>query len=843
MTSRFLTLFWRQVVRQSWRHPLLTGLNILSIALGITVFLAVQIANRGAISSFRSAADLTTGRAQLEIRGNIPDQLFPAVRAVPGVRAATPLVEGVVSLPDHPGEYLRVLGVDPFTGTEVFSFVLEEAAGTDLNIEKWLADSEAVALQPERARELGSAPFRILAGTSIRTVRPAFVLAPDNPLTQADTRLAAMDIGWAQELLGVSGHFSSIQLLLEDSAGEDAVIREIQAIVPADVTVARPAMRSTEMESMLGAFQLNLTALSLVSVIVGMFLIQNSVGAAVIRRRTEIAILRAGGATRFEIRSLFLGEAVLEALLGIALGLLLAPLLAGWMSAPISSSVSSLYTLVRLEHFTLAPEQIALAFIIGLGAALGAAWLPASEAARSDPARILHPGAAMETRSPLRLIRLGGSIVILAAAFGLSYAALEGGPRYLGFAAAAAVLGGFSLLVPWLAAAVGQCFRHSGPLVRCAADQFSRSLHRNAMTIAALAAALAMTVSVTVMIFSFRASVERWIDHTLMADLYIAPAVNDVAGLQAFLPEAALSWANEQPAVAASATFREIPIKIQNEATSLAVIEGRARGDLQFVEGSGRNAAEDFLTGKAVAVSESFARRFHLAGGQTVVLSTPVGEKEYPIAGVYRDFTRDRGTVLMQRSLFAKSWDDPRVHSLALKLADPRQADAMAEAFRRQFGAEGVFAIYDNAALRTRIMDIFDQTFAVTSILRSIAVAVAVTGVLFSLSVLVIERERQIGVLRAVGASRFQVLAIFLIEAFLIGITATISGLASGGLLAMVLTWVINKAYFGWTIELTFPLATLAATPLWLIPAAIVAALLPAWRASLVTPARAVRFE
>jgi putative ABC transport system permease protein len=141
------------------------------------------------------------------------------------------------------------------------------------------------------------------------------------------------------------------------------------------------------------------------------------------------------------------------------------------------------------------------------------------------------------------------------------------------------------------------------------------------------------------------------------------------------------------------------------------------------------------------------------------------------------------------------------------------------------------------------VLEIFDQTFAVTSVLRSIAVLVAVAGVLFSLSVLVIEREREIGVLRAVGASRFQILAIFLIQAALLGLTATLSGLASGGALAMVLTWVINKAFFGWTIELNYPLLTLAATPLWLIPAAILAALLPAWRASRIAPAQAVRFE
>ncbi len=840
MTPRFLTLFWRQVLRQAWRHPFLTGLNILSIALGITVFLAVQIANRGALASFRSAAELTTGRAELELRGQIDDSLLPAIASTPGVRVATPLVEGIVTLPDFPGEYLRILGVDPFTGSELFAFQLQDAAGSSLDLEKWLADPEAIALQPSRAAALAPTPLRVVAGTALRTLKPLFTFEPKNTLAQGDTRLAAMDIGWAQELLGLAHRLSSIQILLHDPSQAEKVAADLRRILPADVTVAPPAARSTEMEALLGSFQLNLTAMSLVSIIVGMFLIHNSVAAAVIRRRTDIAILRANGATRTEIRALFLGEAALDAILGSALGLCLAPVLAGWISTPVSLSVSSLYALTRIESFSLAPWQIAQAFAIGLVASLAAAWLPSSEAARCDPARILHPGATNEMHPALRVSRLIWAVVLLAAAVALSYVALHGGPQYLGFAAAAAVLAGFSLFVPWLAAGVAACFRKSGTLVRCAADQLARSLHRNAITIAALSAAVAMSVSVTVMIHSFRASVLRWIDHTLVADLYIAPAVNDVAGLQAFLPAETTAWAAAQPAVASTATFREFPIRFRDEPTTLSIIEGEARGGLEFLDGP---PPEDFSAGKSVAVSESFAQRFQITRQREILLPTPSGDKPFTVSGIYRDFTRDRGTILMPRSLFARHWQDARIHSLALQLTDPAQGDAIAAAFRQRFGPEGEFSIYNNGALRKRVLEIFDQTFAVTSVLRSIAVLVAVAGVLFSLSVLVIEREREIGVLRAVGASRFQILGIFLLQAALLGLTATLSGLASGGALAMVLTWVINKAFFGWTIELTYPLWTLAATPLWLIPAAILAALFPAWRASRIAPAQAVRFE
>ncbi len=835
MTRRFGTLFWRQILRQAWRHPLLTGLNVLSVALGITVFLAIQIANRGAIASFRSAAELTTGKSDLEIRGDFSDEMLPRVVKTMGVRAATPLVEGVVTLPDKPGDYLRILGVDPLSGAEFFSFALEEQGGAAIDLEKWLSQGDAIAISSADGQ---GQPIRVLAGSTVRTLVPIFVFKPKDSRVPGDARMAAMDISWAQEMLGLKGKLSSIQILLDDPREAVVVIGRLREFIPADVTIAKPAARSEEMESMLGAFQLNLTALSLVSIIVGMFLIFNSVGAAVVRRRVEVAILRSCGATRWEIRTLFLGEAAIEAIAGTALGLVFAPWLTALIAQPVSQSVSSIYELVRIEDLSLTVGQIAQAFAIGIGAALLAAWLPASEAANCDPARVLHPGAPTSTSAPLRRRALVVALGLLVIAAMLGAVALHGGEKLLGFASAAAVMAGFSLLVPWVTLGVAACFRW-GLLTRLAADHLTRSLHRNAMTIAALAAAVAMTISVTVMIHSFRASVQRWIGHTLIADLYIAPAGNDIVGLQAFLPARSKEWVTAHPEILQVSTFREVNTRFRDQPAMLTVIDGKARGDIEMIRGS----AEEYLAGQEVVLSESFASRFGWKPGESVTLPTPRGEQSFAVAGIYRDFTRDRGTILMQNSLFRKYWQDERLHSLALKLRDPKNADAIAEEFRRRFGSEGAFVVFDNSSLRKRVFQIFDQTFAVTSVLRSIAVLVAVTGVLFSLSVLVVEREREIGVLRSVGASRPQILRIFLGEAGLIGLTACLSGIVSGAALAMVLTWVINKAFFGWTIDLTYPIGSLATIPLWLIPAAVLAALIPAWRAAQIQPARALRFE
>jgi len=846
MSPRFLELFWRQVIRPAWRRPGLSVLNAASIALGVAVFLAIQIANEGAVASFQSAVAQTTGRADLEIRGEIDERILPTVAATEGVRLAAPMVEGILTLVEPKGEYLRILGVDPFESAELLAFELEAADGEALDYELWLREPGVLATSAAQAERMKSwtegGKVQVLSGASQVQVMPAFSLITEEPLARAEPRLAAMDISWAQEILSMQGRLTSIQILLQDGANAGEVDRRLRAIVPADLTVSPPVGRNDEMQIMMAAFHLNLTAMSLVSVIVGMFLIYNSVGAAVVRRQHQIAILRGCGTTRREIRALFLGEAVAEAVLGAAIGIVAAPVLAGLVAAPIAATISALYELTSVNTLGLTGWQVASGFGVGIFAAVIAAWLPSSEAAGIEPASILHPGATQRVFAPRIGFRTVMAGLCLLAALLAGLASLHGGPRFLGFVSAGFVIAGFSFLTPWFAMAVGRIARPFGLTGRMAADHLARSLHRNAMTISALAAAVAMAVAVTVMIHSFRSSVQRWIEKTLTADLYVAPAANEIGGLHAFLPPGAKEWMAARPEVAAVSTFRELPVRYDNEMTSLAVIKGRARGQLEFLEGSAPDAAEQFESGRAVAVSESFVTRFGNPGS-AIRLMTPRGEQEFPVAGIIRDYTRDGGSILIPRQLFASAWDDARLHSLAVDLRDPAAVEPLTAAFREQFGSAGQFAIYDNLALRGRIFEIFEQTFAVTSALRVIAILVAAVGILFSLSILATERTREIGVLRAIGASRPQILGFFLGESALIGSASALCGLMSGAVLAMVLTWVVNKAFFGWSISLTYPLAALLPTPLWIIAASVIAAFYPAWAASRTPPAAAVRFE
>ena len=834
------------------RHKLLTVLNILSVALGVAVFLAIQIANHSANRSFSASIDLVAGKANLEARsasGLVDETILPKLAHAPGIKAASPLVEGYLTLPDFPGEYLQILGLDPFTNAPFATFAIETADRQKLDIESWLRDPGALALSEEFARR-----YKLKVGDRLRvsvdgrdralTIR--FIMRLTESPAGSNSRVGAMDIAWAQELFGKVGKLTSVQMLIDDPSRAAAKAVEVGKLVPADVNVLVPGQRSGQVQRMLAGFELNLSALSMVSLLVGMFLIYNTIAASVVRRRAEVGILRAVGASRLEVLALFLGEALLMGFVGVLVGLAGGILLSGYLVGAVAKTISSLYILVRIDQFHLTPLLVVAAVVFGLGSVIIAAWFPAWEGARMDPIRALNLGTVLEGNIgfPRRWLLIGlAALVAAAIASGL---AVSTGPALLGFVSALFVVVGFAFAAPILTRGGARLAAGVAPSVaiaRLAAQNLGRSLHRNAVTVAALMAAIAMMVGVSVMIFAFRRTVEVWIDRTIVADIFITPAANETVGLAAFTPREVVDHLTHLPAVAKLDTFREIGVTVRGDRVSLAVVAGSRRDNLVFVGGDNVRKQALIFEPDVVVVTESFARRFGLWEGDKVPLATPHGVIEFKIGGVYYDYTRDSGVILIGRENFDRHWQDPRVQSLGLYLTDPAALDATMDEVRAYVGSFGKYLVYSNRSIRARIFEIFDQTFRITYVLRAIAVIVAIVGIFLGLTTLVAEREREIGVLRSIGASTWQIRGMVLAESGLIGLLASLLGVAAGIVLSFVLTFVINKAFFGWTIQLAFPWLALALTPLWIVPAALVAGWLPAVRASRIPIATAVRSE
>jgi putative ABC transport system permease protein len=851
VTRHYLRLFRWHVWRYIAQHRLLALLNVLSVALGVAVYLAVQIANHSANQAFRASVDVVAGRAEVQLTGTsrgVPEEVFPTVARAPGVAAATPLVRGFVSLPDYPGEYLQLLGIDVFTNEPFRTFEVASFAGSDgaFDVQGWLGAPNTIAVSEEFARQYGltsGAALRAQVNGVNHQLRVGFVLRMTGA-GSADPRLATMDIGWAQELFARRGTLSAIQLTLEENASRAAVQQHLREILPPDVVVSTPAQRNQQVENLLGGFQLNLTAMSLVSLVVGMFLIYNTVSASVVRRRKEIGILRSLGTTRNEVRALFLAEAGALGLLGVAAGIAGGVLLAQVLVGTVARTISTLYVMLSVREISVTPLMFVSATILGLLSVTIAAWLPAAAAAKMDPVRALHGGTILEQAVKLSPGWLWSGIGSIALAGLFSWLALTTGPRLLGFAAALFVLVGFSFLVP----SATRSFSRIAARVQLlhpslAARNLGRALVRNSVTIAALAAAVAMTIGVSVMVFSFRSTVQSWLNQTLAADLFIAPASNELVGTSSFMPPATAEFLEQHPQVEAIDTYRELALPWREQNILVAVVRGTHPNRFPFIRGDAAEILHRFRNEPVVLVSESFARRNNVREGDSLDLPTPAGVRPFQIAGTFYDYTRDAGVVFMNVRTFRELWQEERFHSLAVYLRPGADVAEVEQAYRSTFSRGGEFMLWRNATLRTRIFEIFDQTFAVTYVLRTIAIVVAVVGICLGLTTLIAERSRELAVVRAIGGSAAQLRKLLLWESAMIGLLAAVIGLASGVCLSFVLTGVINRAFFGWTIQLAFPWSALALVPIWITAVAVAAGILPAWRAGKLLVAEALREE
>jgi putative ABC transport system permease protein len=830
---------WQHIVRYALRHRFLALINVLSVALGVAVYLAIQVTNYSAEQSFAAGVDLVAGRAHLEARGEIDDALFPRLQTIKGVTAATPLVEGVIILPDFTGEYLHLVGIDPLTNSEFRNFSSVNRDGQD----RWFSDSHAITISQSFANTHGlkiGDSIKVEAGEGTIVLTVAFLVDTEN----ADSHFAFMDIGWAQELLGKAGTLSAVLFRVQDPKNPEAVASRIAGVVPANVVVEPPSNRSAQVAKMLAGFHLNLTALSLVSLLVGVFLVYNTISASVVRRREEIGILRSIGVSPAQVRWLFLGEALLYGLIGSLLGIAGGLLVARSLLGAVATTISNLYVLTSIEHIYLPWGQVMLVFLLGLAATLLGAWVPAQSAVGVSPLQALNLGFLIERSERPSLVWIGWSAAAALVALVSAIGALRAGIRNAAFLCALSTLVTFCLLAPfvtyWFGRGISELFRGTH-LIHLAAQNLVRSLFRNAITIAALGSAAAMLVSVSIMIFSFRSTIDRWINRRLVADLFITSVQNEIAGFQNFVSPDLIAFLRHLQSIDALDSYRDYEVELNGSPVALGVVQGAGRNRPQFVGGSDAEKLRKWHDADTVIASEPLAQRFNLQAGQSLLLTTPAGPKSFTMVGIFYDYTRDSGLLLMQQSSFEKYWHDPRVHSIGVYLKDGTTPQQVIDQIRNGYSKSDAYAIHSNRELRASVDRIFDQTFAITYLLRGIALVVAVIGITLNLTVLVKERDRELAILRAVGTSIWQIAGLVLVEAFLLAALSVGIGIVAGCALAFVLTEVINKTFFGWTIPLQIPWEQLGLIPLVLLPIALLAGLAPAIQAGRTPIIEAIR--
>ena len=602
---------------------------------------------------------------------------------------------------------------------------------------------------------------------------------------------------------------------------------------------------------MLAAFRWNLRLLSYIAVVVGAFLIYNTISVSVVRRRSEIGIARAIGASRSQIRVAFLGEAAFIGLTGALLGIPLGRLMARAAVELMGSTVSMLYVTSRPGTIDFTPWSIALAILIGVGVTLVSAYSPAREAANVAPVEAMARG---RREFEVRVAKTSGLWLALLTAIAAAVASKlppVGGKPIFGYAATLLAVAAGVFAIP---AFVDAGLRLASNLLRrilgvellLAARSLAGSLRRTSVLVAALSTAVAMMTSVGIMVGSFRQTVVTWMDSELPADLYVRPAGNPAADQHPTITPELSDAIAKLPGVRAVQRLRAYEIDYEGMPATLGSVDLNSvqiYRTADFFSGRPTEAVlSEIRNTNSVIVSEPFTYKHHVKRGDSLRLALGQSVESFQIADVYYDYASERGMVLMDRNVMLKYLPDPAPSNIAVFILP----GASAKDVRKEIEAAAAnyrVLIFTNGDLRTQAVEIFDRTFAITYALEAVAVLVAVMGVAGALLALVIDRRRELGLLRYLGASSAQLRRLILTEAGLLGLLANLSGVVLGFFLSLILIFVINKQSFGWTIRLHWPVALLLGATIVVCLATILAGYYPARVAVRLNPLEVVHEE
>jgi putative ABC transport system permease protein len=842
----------------SFRHLRLnkgrTFLSALGIALGVGVFVSVQIAIYTAIESFNATVDHVSGKANLQVvsfgRG-FPEEVYLKVKKVPGVKAATPVVQFIPKIDEPIGEPLYLLGIDIFSDQQFRDYQFHEANEEDLN---FLRNPKAIAITEKLAHRHGLKKgdnLTLIAGSKKIDLTITNLLKMEGPAKSLEGNFGLMDIGSAQEALEKVGLIDRIDLIIEKSVPFDQVQKELKGVIPPGIEVRRSDTRSGQIEKMVSAFHLNLTALSLISLMVGMFLIYNATSVSVIQRRREIGILRSIGISRSQVLCLFICEAGLIGCFGSLIGIGIGVGLAKVMLYFVSRTITALYILVKTEHLMIPPLLLFIGFGMGLFMSILSSLGPAKEASRIAPREALSLGT-LETKVKFRLKYfnwVGLGLLILSFLFALQKPIYQ--KPLFGFLAALLILIGVSFMIPTIVFLLNHLL---SPLLhlffgiegKLAGRYLHDSMVRTVITIAALMTALSMLISISIMILSFRKTVDLWVEQSINGDVFIFPGSHSITGYSALLPLEVSRDLPSLPGVKAVDSFKVLEVEYQGQPALIASVNGQVFLNMKvirFTRGNPQTILQQFAAGQGVLITESFSLRHQAKAGDRVKFNTPQGEKDFLISGVFYDYSSDWGMVLLEKKLFQSLWNDETLHSAGIYLKEGFSLETFKEMIREKYSKPYRLFVVSHRELRNEVLKIFDQTFAITYALEFIAIIVAILGIINSLNALIIERQRDIGILRAVGGFRRQIEKTVLIEAGMIGFFSHILGLLCGFLLSILLIYVINKQSFGWTIQFSIPLPSLIESWLIVMITSIVAGFIPARRAAKMNAVESLRME
>jgi len=832
----------QSAIRFYLRHPGQLALAVAGIALGVAVVVAIDLANAASLRAFELSRELTSNRASHYIEaagGALDEAVYTRIKTELGLDLAAPVVEGRVLLPGHGDRSVRLLGVDPVAEL-AFDDALQlvqrggrrQAGGGGLDIRPLIAEPGAVLLPEAFAAGLGLAAgdeFTVTARDAAHRLRVRGVVVLEAGRGSGASGPVIADISTAQEVLGRVGELSRIELALTGDAADD-VAERVDAALPPGASLVPAGSSDDVTGEMLRAFRINLTALSLLALVVGMLLIYATMSFAVVRRRRSIGTLRAIGATRGDVAGDVLAESLVLGLVATAAGLALGWALSRSLTDLVLATINDLYFTARVSPDGIAWFPFVKAGVLGVGATVIAALRPAVEAA-SEPPRAAMTEIARE-RSMQQRFRAGPAVAVVAFLGAAALIAWPGAGLVPAFAGLFLVLAGYALLVPpatgrLLAGAQAAGGRRLGLPVRMAIRGAAASLSRTGIAVTALAVAVATVVGIGVMIDSFRGSVTRWLDESLIADYYL---IIEGAGEQGF-SRAEIDRLAAIDGVAGTSLSRTITLPTAEGDVAVRAAKAGPRGYGEtLVAGDPETAFAAMEAGEGILLAEAFAGLRGLEAGDTLTLPTAQGQREFPVLGIFRDYRTAGSSAMLPYDVASDLWGYRKPRGVGIYRNPDSERRTIEQALGAFAAERGDVSLAANEEIREITLNVFDRTFEITGVLRLLAGIIAFFGILSALLALQLERSREVATLRAIGYTRGQTGANSLAQTTLLGLVSGLLALPLGVVLAALLIYVINQRSFGWTMGFVVAPGQLVTGIVLAVAAAFLAGLYPARR-------------
>jgi len=850
------------------------------MALAMALVVGIDIASQSARQSFALSSQSITGKASHRIISSehvLDESIYVQLRNKLGLRKIAPLIKQpvLITIANKTQQQnnqqknkiqvnAQLIGIDPFSEAEIRTWqqqIMGTLSGDSL--QRLLTESNTILVESSFLKQHHLQIGDQISLTINQKVHHLLIIgyfkSPDTYQRQLKNWLIS-DISSVQELLNLQGNISQIDLQLD--AANTQIREQIIQLLPEGVQLVKVDEYAKAIARLSQSFELNLTALSLLGLLVAMFLIYNSMMFSVLQRRDLLARMRILGISRKQLFRLVLTEAFVIAVLATAIGIIMGIGLAEFLLYFVSRTINDLYYDLQVTQLYWSDTLLIKAIALGLGATLLSALIPALEASYTRPVLALQRiNLEIKVNRWSQWLVLPALLAALLVYILLNLQLKEHSYGLLiGFLSVFIFIAAFIFLLPimsrfllyLLALMMKRIFGYIGKI---AVKNISRSFSRSIVAIAALTISVSSALGIGLMVDSFRFTLDDWLLAYLKADYYISSQNNTHSSQGNILLEAfdkqLLSDLTQLQGVDYISNNQERSFFINGQQHQLTVLDIPAKSfsAFHFKEGDARLAKKAWFEQDAVIISEPYAYRHDLSVGDTIDL--PTNKKNtaqaFKVVGIYYHYGSEQGFINMNRSTYNRYWTYKKINALGLYLSkqlidEPQQREHFEKQLQQLINHKSLQFI-SKQDLQKNSLTIFDRTFKITEVLKLLVILVSFVGIVTALIAIELERSREFAILRATGLTARQLSMMVYIETLTMGIVAAILAMPMGVALAYLLIDVINYRSFGWSMQFILPWTEFALAAGLAIFSALLAAIYPAWHLSKTQAALALRGE